>query len=186
MGVYSWGIAKGAPTNNFVRVIKPAPVSLLFVAGSFSQVAGTGQNYNTYIDPAIPGNWSDTTLSLGSPVDYKQAHYSGIIGVWDNASSVFQQSSALQVWTSLGDPAGSGTLTGVNYSGSWKVIYDSYTRVRQHGTLPHSCDFNGTFIYDDTPYTKYTIITRNVSQQFIGDDNNSYWSIIGAGVGTFS
>ena len=66
-----WNSVAGNNFNNFVRVIKPAPVSLLFVAGSFSQVAGTGQNYNTYIDPAIPGNWSDTTLSLGSPVDYK-------------------------------------------------------------------------------------------------------------------
>jgi hypothetical protein len=187
LGTSSWGQVALNNFNSGVRVIKPAPVSLLFVAGNFSQIAGTGQNYNTYIDPATPANWSDTTLSLGSPVDYKQAYYSGTLGVWDSASSAFQTSSSTASWTNLSDPAGSGTLTGVNYSGSWKVSYSSNTYIRSHSTLPHSCDFNGTFIYDGTPYTKYTIITRNVSQQFIGDDNNSYWSIIGAnGVGTFS
>jgi hypothetical protein len=173
--------------NNVVRVIKTTPYSQLFVAGSFGQIAGTGQNYNTYIDPVIPANWSDTTLSLGSPVDYKQAYYSGEIAVWDSAGIAFQKSSAYQVWTSLGDPVGSGyTLTGIHNNAGWKVIFSNYGYVRQHAVLPHSCEFQGTFIYDGTNYTKYTITARNVSQQFIGDIDNSYWSIIGGGVGTFS
>jgi len=176
-------------SNNFnagVRVIKSTPYSQLFVAGNFTQIAGTGQNYNTYIEPANPANWNDTTLSMTNPVEYKQAYYSGEIGVYNPGASAFYKSASYQVWTSLGNPGGSVTLTGVNYSGSWKVIYDSYGYVRQHATLPHSCIFNGTFIYDGTSYANYTITTRNVSQQFIGDEDNSYWSIIGAGVGAFS
>jgi hypothetical protein len=186
LGTSSWGQVASNNFNNSVRVIKSTPYNQLFVAGTFSQIAGSGQNYNTYIDPITPSNWSDTILPLGSPVDYKQAYYSGSVGVWDSASSAFQQSSAYQIWTSLGDPTGSGTLTGVNYSGSWKVIYNSYNYVRSHSVQPHSCEFQGSFVYDNTSYTKYTITPRNVSQQFIGDDNNSFWSIIGGGVGAFS
>ena len=186
LGTSSWGQVALNNILNSVKVIKPTSYNVIFVAGNFPQVAGTGQNYNTYIDQFNPSLWSDTTLSLGSPVDYKEAHYSGIIGVWDSASSVFQQSSALQVWTSLGDPTGSGTLTGVNYTGSWQVIYSSYNYVREHSVLPHSCEFQGSFMYDNTSYTKYTIVPRNVSQQFIGDITCSFWSIIGGGVGTFS
>jgi hypothetical protein len=120
-------------------------------------------------------------------VDYKQSYYSGEIAVWDDAGAAFQKSSSYQVWTSLGDPIGPGyTLTGINNNGGWKVIYSSNTYVRQHGILPHSCEFQGTFIYDGTNYTKYTITPRNVSQQFIGDIDNSYWSIIGQAVGVFS
>lgn len=181
-----WG---SVALNNFnapVKVIKSTPYAQLFVAGVFNQIAGTGQNYNTYIDPANPANWSDTTLNMTNPVDYKQAFYSGEIGVYNSGAGAFYKSSAYQVWTSLGSPGGGGTFTGVNYSVSWKVIYDSYGYVRQHGTLPHSCIFTGSFVYDGTNYGNYTITTRNVSQQFIGDDNNSFWSIIGQGVGAFS
>ena len=175
--------------NNFnagVKVIKSTGYGYLFVAGNFGQIAGTGQDYNTYIDPATPANWSDTTLFTTNPIDYKQAHYSGEIGVYNAGAGAFYKSASYQVWTSLSSPGGSGTLTGVNNNAGWKVIYDSYGYVRQHAVLPHSCEFQGTFIYDGTNYTKYTITTRNVSQQFIGDIDNSYWSIIGQGVGTFS
>jgi hypothetical protein len=123
---------------------------------------------------------------MTSPIDYKQAFYSGEIGVYSPSAGAFYKSASYQVWTSLGNPGGSGTLTGVNNNAGWKVIYDSYGYVRQHSTLPHSCEFQGTFIYDGTNYTKYTITARNVSQQFIGDIDNSYWSIIGPGVGVFS
>ena len=186
LGTSSWGQVALNNILNSVKVIKPTPYNQLFVAGDFPQVAGTGQNYNTYIEPATPSNWSDTNLPLGSSVDYKQAYYGGSVGVWDSASSAFQESSAYQIWTSLGDPTGSGTLTGVSYSGSWKVIYSSYTNVRSHSTLPHSCEFQGSFKYDNNTYSKYTIIPRNVSQLFIGDATCSFWSIVGAGVGTFS
>jgi len=185
-GTATWFSVAGNNFNAGVQVIKSTPYSQLFVAGTFNQIAGTGQDYNTYIDPTTPANWSDTTLVMTNPVNYKQAFYSGEIGVYNSGASAFYKSAALGVWTSLGNPGGSGTLTGVNYSVSWKVIYDSYTRVRQHGTLPHSCIFTGTFVYDGTAYANYTITTRNVSQQFIGDDTNSFWSIIGQGVGTFS
>jgi hypothetical protein len=187
LGTGTWFSVAGNNFSGGVRVIKPTPYTYLFVAGAFGQIGGTGQNYNTYIDPVNPANWNDTTLPFGSPVDYKQAYYSGgDIAVWNSASSAFQISSAYQVWTSLGDPVGSGTLTGINYSVSWKVSYSSYTRVRSHSVLPHSCIFTGSFVYDGTSYANYTITNRNVSQQFIGDDNNSFWSIIGQGVGAFS
>ena len=89
-----------------------------------------------------------------------------------------------------GDDVGSkttNTITGINnWNGNWKVVGDSGNHVRSHSTLPHSCEFQGSFVYDGTAYTKYTITPRNVSQQFIGDATCSFWSIIGAGVGTFS
>jgi hypothetical protein len=185
-GTNTWFSVAGNNFNNGVRVIKNTPYSQLFVAGNFTQIAGTGQDYNTYIEPANPANWNDTTLVMTSPIDYKQAYYSGEIGVYNNSAGAFYKSASYQVWTSLSNPGGSGTLTGVNNNAGWKVIYDSYGYVRQHGILPHSCEFQGTFIYDGTNYTKYTITPRNVSQQFIGDIDNSYWSLIGQSVGTFS
>ena len=78
------------------------------------------------------------------------------------------------------------TCNNISILGNYKVIYNNYEYVRSHATLPHSCIFTGSFIYDAVAYGNYTITTRNVSQQFIGDDNNSYWSIIGQGVGAFS
>jgi hypothetical protein len=187
-GTSTWFSVAGNNFNNGVSVIKSTPYSQLFVAGNFTQIAGTGQDYNTYIDPAIPANWSDTTLVMTSPLQMvNQAFFSGgFIGVYNPSAGAFYQSSSYQVWTSLGNPGGSGTLTGVNYSVSWKVSYSNSTYLFQHATLPHSCIFTGTFVYDAVTYGNYTITTRNVSQQFIGDDNNSFWSIIGAGVGTFS
>jgi hypothetical protein len=185
-GTTTWGSVAGNNFNAGVQVIKSTPYSQLFVAGNFTQIAGTGQNYNTYIDPATPANWSDTTLSMINPVGYKQAYYSGEIGVYSPGAVTFYVSSSYQVWTSLGNPGGSVTLTGVNYSGSWKVSYSNYTTLLSHSVLPHSCVFTGNFVYDNVSYANYTITTRNVSQQFIGDIGNSFWSIIGGGVGTFS
>ena len=188
-GSATWFSVAGNNFNAGVRVIKPAPTSVLFVAGNFSQIAGTGQNYNTYIDPATPSNWSDTNLPLISGVNYKEAQYGGgYMGVWESGSNLFYQSSALGVWTSLLDPAGfvSGSLMGIIFSGDWRVVYSAYTYIRLHSNLPHSCEFQGSFKYDNNTYSKYTIITRNVSQQFIGDETCSFWSIIGQGVGTFS
>ena len=104
--------------------------------------------------------------------------------------TTFYREDAATIWTSLGVPSVGTTITGINYdttsSGDWKVIYDNYAYIRSHSVQPHSCEFQGSFIYDGTAYTKYTIVPRNVSQQFIGDATCSFWSIIGAGVGTFS
>ena len=185
-GTGSWFSVAGNNFNGSVRVIKSTPYSQLFVAGYFGQIAGTGQNYNTYIDPTTPATWSDTTLNMTNPVDYKQAFYSGEIGVYNPGAGAFYKSASYQVWTSLGDPAGFGTLTGVNNYAGWKVSYSNGNTLRSHSVLPHSCIFTGSFLYDGTAYGNYTITTRNVSQQFIGDIDNSYWSIIGQGVGTFS
>ena len=185
-GATTWFSVASNQFSGGVRVIKPTPYAQLFVAGYFGQIAGTGQLCNTYIDPATPANWSDTTLVMTSPIDYKQAFYSGEIGVYNNSAGAFYKSASYQAWTSLGDPGGSGTFTGVNNNAGWKVIYSSYGYVRQHGVLPHSCIFTGSFVYDGTAYGNYTITLRNVSQQFIGDIVNSYWSIIGGGVGVFS
>jgi hypothetical protein len=159
----------------------------IWVGGSFGPIGG-GQSYNTYIDPANPGNYNDTGLFLTQPILYKQAFYQqpiGTLGVILGAD--FYISSAYQVWTSIGAYGGSGTLSGVNYwNGDWKVVLDANAQVRSHSTLPHSCIFTGSFKYDNNSYGNYTITTRNVSQQFIGDTACSFWSIIGDGVGNFS
>jgi len=186
-GTTTWFSVASNNFNNGVRLIKSTPYSQLFVGGNFGQIAGTGQDYNTYIDPSNPANWNDTTLIMTSPVDYKQAFYNGsYIGVYNPSAGAFYVSNSYQVWTSFGNPGGSGTLTGVNYSGSWKVSYSNYIYLRSQLTLPHSCVFTGNFKYDNVFFANYTISTRNVSQQFIGDDTNSFWSIIGQGVGAFS
>jgi len=110
------------------------------------------------------------------------------LAVYSSGAVSLFVSSNFQVWVDLGTPSASGSdITGVNFwSGNYKAIYNNYEYVRSHATLPHSCIFTGSFIYDAVVYGNYTITTRNVSQQFIGDDNNSYWSIIGQGVGIFS
>jgi hypothetical protein len=104
--------------------------------------------------------------------------------------TTFYREDTATVWTSLGVPSVGTTITGINYdttsSGDWKVIYDNYAYIRSHSVQPHSCAFTGSFKYDNTSYGTYTINPRNVSQQFIGDTTCTFWSIIGAGVGTFS
>jgi hypothetical protein len=149
---------------------------------------GISNNYSVYIDPSNPNTFSDTTFDMGGVVpDYRQGFYNGSYNALIGASNTFYISNAYQVWTSLGQ-TGLGTLiTGIdNWNASYKVIGTGNGFVRSHSTLPHSCIFTGSFVYDGTAYGNYTITPRNVSQQFIGDDNNSFWSIIGGGVGTFS
>ena len=153
--------------------------------GAFSIVPST---YNCYLDLSTTTP-IDSNLILSTPPTYQQAfHIGGQLAVIDGAT--FYREDGITIWTSLGVPSVGTTITGINYdtssSGDWKVIYDNYSYIRSHETLPHSCEFQGSFKYDNNTYTKYTIVPRNVSQQFIGDITCSFWSIIGAGVGTFS
>jgi len=186
----SWLNVAGNNINAPVSIIKGVvSYSQIWVGGSFGAVGGVGQQYNTYVDPFTPSAvWTDTGLTLSQPPLYKQAFYQqsiGTLGVINGAD--FYTSSALGTWTSLGSYGGSGNVSGVSYfSGDWKVVLEGDNFVRTHSTLPHSCIFTGTFKYDNISYGNYTITTRNVSQQFIGDDANSFWSIIGQGVGAFS
>ena len=186
----SWNPVAGNNMNAPVSIIKGIPAyAQIWVGGSFGPVGGVGQQYNTYIDPSNPSAlWFDSGLLLTQPPLYKQAFYSagiGTLGVILGAD--FYISSAYGIWTSLGSYGGSGTVSGVNYWNSdWKVVLDGDSFVRSHSILPHSCIFTGSFKYDNTSYGNYTITTRNVSQQFIGDTACSFWSIIGQGVGTFS
>jgi len=181
------GLVASGNLNSYVYNIKPSFNGNLLISGTFTSIGGATQDYNAYIEEANPFNWSDTNQSTGGfPQYYKYGFYNGqnvLIG-FDYTLYV---SSAYQVWTSLGQIGQGGSLTGVNYWNSeWKVIGDSGAYVRSHTTLPHSCVFSGSFKYDNTSYANYTISTRNVSQQFIGDATNTFWSIIGQGVGSFS
>lgn len=190
--IWNWGFSNWIDVasnqiNDSVSIISPTNYGQIWIAGSFLPIAGTGQQYNTYIDPNNPASYSDTSLSVGNPFFYKQAflYGSSIIGV--ASAGNFYTSDTLGVWNNLSNVGGSGTITGVNYWVSgWKVSMDTNTQVRYHQTLPHSCVFIGSFKYDNTSYANYTIVPRNVSQLFIGDDLCSYWSIVGSGVGTFS
>jgi hypothetical protein len=185
--VSSWLDVANNSLNNSVYIIKPTAYGYIFLGGTFS--APATQTYNCYIEEATPQNYADTLLVLPNPPTYKHAYGAGAtLSVYSSGTPSFFVSSNFQVWVDLGQPSASGSdITGVNFwSGNYKAIYNNYEYVRSHATLPHSCIFTGSFIYDGTAYGNYTITTRNVSQQFIGDDNNSYWSIIGGGVGTFS
>jgi hypothetical protein len=186
-GATTWYQVASGFINNAVYIIKPSFAGYLLIAGSFSSLNGATEAYNAYIEEANPGNFASTTLNLNGTIpSYKQGYYNGenaLIG-FDNT---FYKSSAYQTWTNLGQVGGAGTVNGINnWNGDWKVILDNHTYVRSHSTLSHACAFTGSFIYDGIAKSTYTITTRNVSQQFIGDEDNSYWSIIGQGVGTFS
>jgi hypothetical protein len=156
------------------------------VLSKFGPVGGVGQQYNTYIDEVTPSLYFDTGLTITTPPTYKQAFYhSGTLGVINGGD--FYVNSAYGIWTSIGAYGGSGIVTGVDYfSGDWKVVLEANAEVRSHAILPHTCIFTGSFKYDNTAYGNYSITTRNVSQQFIGDTACSFWSIIGQGVGVFS
>jgi hypothetical protein len=185
-GATTWYQVASGFINNAVYIIKPSFAGYILIAGAFASLNGATEAYNAYIEEATPANFASTTLSIGIIPNYKQGYYNGenaLIG-FDNT---FYKSSAYQTWTSLGQVGGAGTVNGINnWNGDWKVILDNHTYVRSHSTLTHACAFTGSFIYDGNAYGTYTITTRNVSQQFIGDEDNSYWSIIGQGVGTFS
>jgi len=173
--------------NNSVYTIKPTSYSQILLTGVFNTSMGISNDYSVYIDNTTPNTFSDTTFSFGGlQPTYKQGYYSGSYNAVIGFDNTFYISNAYQVWTSLGQ-TGAGSITGIDdWNGSYKVIGDAYNFIRSHSILPHSCIFTGSFVYDGTAYGNYTITTRNVSQQFIGDDANSFWSIIGAGVGTFS
>jgi hypothetical protein len=171
-------------------ILSSASTQYLFVAGSFANPSPlTGSPYSVYVEVVDAQNlYYDTALTLATPPSQKQAY--GVFGAIPpsvmNANDLYIE-SGFQVWTSLGTPTGAGGVTGINYfAGNRKVIYDGYSYVRSYQLLPHSCAFIGSFVYNAVPYSTYTITMRNVSQQFIGDLANTYWSIIGQGVGTFS
>jgi hypothetical protein len=174
--------------NSSVYTIKPTSYSQILLTGAFNTSMGISNNFSVYIDNTNPNAFSDTNFNIGGVVpDYRQGFYNGSYNALIGFDNTFYISNAYQVWTSLGQ-TGIGTLiTGIDdWNGSYKVIGTGNSFVRSHSNLPHSCIFTGSFVYDGTAYGNYTITTRNVSQQFIGDDNNSFWSIIGQGVGTFS
>ncbi len=183
---FGWGSVASNQLNNYVSTIQPTAYSQLLLTGAFTGGTLGTTDYNIYIDTTTLVA-SDTTLSLGGFFsNYRQGFYNGynaLIG-FDNQ---FYISNAYQVWENLGQVGGSGAVYGINnWNGDWKVILNGSDFVRTHLNLPHSCIFTGSFKYNNNLYGNYTITTRNVSQQFIGDANNSFWSIIGNGVGTFS
>jgi hypothetical protein len=173
--------------NGPVYVLETTSYGHLYVAGSFTALFGSFQNYNTYIEFSNPANYTDTTLSASNPITYKQAKYpptAGILGVC--VDGTIYTSTTYQAWVSLGTPAlASGSLTGIYFwNGEWKVIYDSVSTVQSHTTLPDSCVFTGGFQNSGVIYGNYTISLTDVAQQFIG--YGGYWKIIGQGVGIFS
>jgi len=172
--------------NGSVYIIKPTAYGYIFLGGAFT--APQTSPYSCYIEDATPQNSADTTLLLTSAPTYKHAYGVGsTLGVYGSGTPSLYVSSNFQTWVDLGQPGSGSDVVGVNFwSGNYKVVYNNYEYVRTHATLPHSCIFTGVFKYDGTIYNNYTITLRNVSQQFIGDDGESYWSIIGLGVGTFS
>jgi hypothetical protein len=172
--------------NGSVYIIKPTSYGYTFLGGAFT--APQTSPYSCYIEDATPQNSADTTLVLTSAPTYKHAYgIGGTLGVYGSGTPSLFISSSFQTWVDLGQPGSGSDITGINYwSGNYKALYNNYEYVRSHFTLPHSCVFTGPFKYDNVSYANYTIVPRNVSQQFIGDDGSSYWSIIGQGVGSFS
>ena len=185
IGGANWNIVNGNSFNGRVNKIVFTGHTDLYAVGAFNMVPSY---YNCYLD-LNSTTASDSNLILSNPPTRQQAfHLGGNLAVIDGAT--FYREDAITTWTSLGVPSVGTTITGINYdttsSGDWKVIYDNYAYIRSHSIQPHACAFTGSFKYDNTSYGTYTITPRNVSQQFIGDATCSFWSIIGAGVGTFS
>jgi hypothetical protein len=181
----TWVVVAGNVFNGNVNKIVFTGHTDLYAVGGFSVVPST---HNCYLDLSTTAP-SDSNIILTNAPTFQQAfHVGGNLAVIDGTT--FYREDGITIWTSLGVPSVGTTITGINYdttsSGDWKVIYNDYAYIRSHEILPHSCEFQGSFKYDNNTYTKYTIVPRNVSQQFIGDTTCSFWSIIGAGVGTFS
>jgi hypothetical protein len=174
--------------NASVYTIKPTVYSVILLTGTFTTGMGISFDYSVYIDSTTPNTFSDTNFNMGGYVpDYRQGFFNGSFNTLIGFDNTFYISNAFQVWTSLGQNGAGGLITGIDlWNTNFKVIGNSGTFVRSHSTLPHSCIFTGSFKYDNTSYGNYTIVPRNVSQQFIGDESCSFWSIIGQGVGTFS
>jgi hypothetical protein len=179
----NWNIVSGNAFNGRVNKIVLTGHTDLYAVGAFNMVSST---FNCYLDLNTT-TASDSNFILTNTPSYQQTfHIGGQLAVMDGAT--FYRENGVGVWTSLGIPETTGSvITGIlNFSGDWKVIYNNYGLIRTHSVQPHSCVFTGSFKYDNTSYGNYTIVPRNVSQQFIGDATCSFWSIIGAGVGTFS
>jgi hypothetical protein len=188
-GSSSWNSVAGNAITGQVAIIQETAYGYLWLGGAFAAVGGSGQNYNTYIEVANPTNYVDTTLPGFVPFTYREGRYIPAFGAIAVVSGgTFHSSTSFQVWGSLGNPGGTGVLSGISAfgTGTYKVVYEGSSSVLSQTTLPHSCAFIGSFIYDGTAYSTYTITTRNVSQQFLADIASTYWSIIGGGVGTFS
>ena len=178
----NWNVVAGNVFNGNVNKIIFTGHTELYVVGGFNIVSST---YNCYLD--LPSTTPiDSNIILSTPPTFQQAfHVGGQLAVMDGTT--FYREDGSTIWTSLGVPSVGTTVTGINnFSGDWKVIYNDYAYIRTHQIQPHSCAFTGSFKYDNTSYGTYTINPRNVSQQFIGDATCTFWSIIGAGVGTFS
>jgi len=170
--------------NAPVYAIEPTPYGYIWLGGVFNAPATSP--YNIYIENATPQNWVDTQLNLSAPIYRSQSFGQGSNLAVMNGPNLYE-SSAFQQWNDLNTVGGIGNVKGINsFNGGYKVIYDNYNYLRTLTILTHACIFIGSFKYDNTSYGNYTITTRNVSQQFIGDANCSFWSIIGQGVGTFS
>jgi len=189
-GVWSYPFANNN-LDALVSVIRPAFGGQLFIAGAFNPPSPLSEPYSFYADSTdVETNYTDSGASLSQPPNYNQAYFniSGFPNAIMRSNTDFIVGYALGSWTSFGDPAGGGNVSGIGFFGNnnWKVIYDGNPNVRTHTTLPHSCAFTGSFKYDNNSFGTYTIVPRNVSQQFIGDAGNSFWSIIGQGVGVFS
>lgn len=183
-----WGGVASGFLNSSVYIIKPSFNGYILIAGAFTSLGGSTQDYNAYIEEANPANFADTTLNLSGLVpSYKQGTFTAGANALMAFDNTLHTSSAYQVWTSLGQTGAGGTISGINlWNGVYKVIGDSYGYVRSYVALNHACAFTGNFIYDNTSYGTYTITQRNVSQQFLGDYASATWSIIGVGVGAFS
>jgi hypothetical protein len=174
--------------NASVYTIKPTSYSQILLTGLFNTSMGISNNFSVYIDPSNSNTFSDTNFNMGGVLpDWRQGFFNGSYNALIGFDNTFYISNTFQVWTSLGQNGVGSSITGIdNWNGSYKVIGSVYSWVRSYFNLPHSCIFTGSFKYDNTSYGNYTIVPRNVSQQFIGDATNSFWSIIGQGVGTFS
>ena len=168
-----------------VYIIETTSYGQLFFAGNFLSVGSVTSDYSVYIDPNSPATFNNTTCPLTTYAPYRCGYYNGETAVMGQNGD-FYKSNNYQSWNSLANVGGSNGTGIDNFAGDWKVILANNSLARTHSTIGHACEFQGSFVYDAVAYSKYTITPRNVSQQFIGDVDNSYWSIIGQGVGVFS
>ena len=176
--------------NSTVSTIQFSTYGGMIWTGSFGGIPLGTQDYNIYID-ANTQVVSATNLTLTIVPNYKQRNFTAsgvnaLIG-FDNT---FYINTAYQSWENLGTNTIAGSIVGINYwNADWKIISDTNIEVKTHETLSHAQTFNsaGIFKFNGTLYTNYTITTRDISQQFIGDATlNAFWSPIGALVGAFS
>ena len=185
----SWNEVALNNINAPVFAIKQTSYAKVWLCGQFTMNGTIAQNYNTYIDYTNPSQAEDTTFTMSAPVSNNLAFFASAnstLGVVEGQNK-FYITNGYKVWTDYGVIGGGGLKTGISFFQSeWKVCLDANTFVRTHYTLPDSCSFAGSYKYNGTAYTFYTITTTDVAQQFIGDPTCSYWTIIGQGVGTFS